>query len=98
MPSFKLGWTIDPGILGYEWPGTVSDVGSAVSEFLPGDQVTGDVSIGCGHCVNCMRGLYNIRVTKQEAGLCRGKDGALRNFSPCPLSRRRLRTERAGWS
>ena len=46
--------------------------------------MTGDVTIGCGHCVNCMRGLYNLCVTKQEVGLCRGKDGAFAQYLTMP--------------
>lgn len=80
MPYFKLGWARYPVILGHEWSGTVVETGSAADCFQVGDTVTGDVSIGCGRCVNCMRGLYNLCVTKQEVGLCRGKDGA---FAQC---------------
>lgn len=84
MPYFKLGWTNYPVILGHEWSGTVAEMGSAVSDFKVGDRVTGDVSIGCGQCVNCMRGYYNLCVTKQEVGLCRGKDGAFAQFLTMP--------------
>jgi 2-desacetyl-2-hydroxyethyl bacteriochlorophyllide A dehydrogenase len=84
MPYFKLGWTNYPVILGHEWSGTVVDMGSAVTDFEVGDHVTGDVSIGCSHCVNCMRGYYNLCVTKQEVGLCRGKDGAFAQFLTMP--------------
>jgi 2-desacetyl-2-hydroxyethyl bacteriochlorophyllide A dehydrogenase len=84
MPYFRLGWAQYPVILGHEWSGTVVETGSAVSEFTVGDRVTGDVTIGCGHCVNCMRGLYNLCVTKQEVGLCRGKDGAFAQYLTMP--------------
>ena len=84
MPYFRLGWTQYPVILGHEWSGTVEEVGSAVGTFATGDRVTGDVSIGCGDCVNCMRGLYNLCITKQEVGLCRGKDGAFAQYLTMP--------------
>ena len=84
MPYFKLGWTAYPVILGHEWSGTVVEVGRAVSAFVVGDRVTGDVSLGCGQCVNCMRGLYNLCVTKQEVGLCRGKEGAFAQYLTMP--------------
>jgi len=50
-----LGWANYPVILGHEWSGTVVEMGSAVEDFELGDRVTGDVTIGCGECVNCMR-------------------------------------------
>ena len=84
MPYFKLGWTSYPVVLGHEWSGTVAEVGAAVDRFDLGDPVTGDVTIGCGACVNCMRGLYNLCVTKQEVGLCRGKDGAFAQYLTMP--------------
>lgn len=84
MPYFRLGWAHYPVILGHEWSGTVVEVGTAVSTFETGDQVTGDVSIGCGRCVNCMRGFYNLCTVKQEVGLCRGKDGAFAQFLAMP--------------
>ncbi|MCL5995735.1 MAG: alcohol dehydrogenase catalytic domain-containing protein [Chloroflexi bacterium] len=84
MPYFKLGWTQYPVILGHEWSGTVVEAGSAVSQFQVGDQVTGDVTIGCGSCVNCMRGLYNLCLVKQEVGLCRGKQGAFAQYMTMP--------------
>ena len=46
--------------------------------------VTGDVSIGCGHCEPCLNGSYNLCVTKQEVGLCRGKDGAFAQYLTMP--------------
>jgi 2-desacetyl-2-hydroxyethyl bacteriochlorophyllide A dehydrogenase len=84
MPYFKLGWTRYPVILGHEWSGTVVEVGGAVSTFQAGDRVTGDVTIGCGRCVNCMRGLYNLCLVKQEVGLCRGKQGAFAQYMTMP--------------
>ncbi|MBI4025743.1 MAG: alcohol dehydrogenase catalytic domain-containing protein [Verrucomicrobia bacterium] len=80
MPYFRLGWATYPVILGHEWSGTVVETGRAVDNFRVGDRVTGDVSIGCGRCVECLRGFYNLCVVKQEVGLCRGKDGA---FAQC---------------
>ena len=84
MPYFKLGWAQYPVVLGHEWSGTVVEAGSRVEDFQAGDPVTGDVSIGCGRCVNCMRGLYNICMVKREVGLCRGKQGAFAQYLTMP--------------
>jgi len=46
--------------------------------------VTGDVTIGCHQCENCLRGLYNLCLSKTEVGLCRGKDGAFAEYLTMP--------------
>jgi 2-desacetyl-2-hydroxyethyl bacteriochlorophyllide A dehydrogenase len=84
MPYFRMGLAKYPVILGHEWSGTVAEAGSAVDLFKPGDPVTGDVSIGCGRCPNCMRGDYHVCVVKQEVGLCRGKDGGFAQYLTMP--------------
>ncbi len=84
MPYFKMGWAQYPVILGHEWSGTVVEMGSAVESFQKGDLVTGDVTIGCGHCASCKRGDYNLCVVKQEVGLCRGKMGAFAEYLTMP--------------
>lgn len=84
MPYFQLGWATYPVILGHEWSGTVVQTGSAVADFVIGDRVTGDVTIGCGRCTSCMAGHYNVCVIKQEVGLCRGKDGGFAQYLTMP--------------
>jgi len=84
MPYFKMGWTQYPITPGHEWAGVVVDRGAGVDDFKIGDRVTGDVTIGCGRCDNCMRGLYNLCFGKIEVGLCRGKDGAYAEYLTMP--------------
>jgi 2-desacetyl-2-hydroxyethyl bacteriochlorophyllide A dehydrogenase len=84
MPYFKMGWTKYPITLGHEWSGIVEDRGRDVTELAIGDRVTGDVTIGCHRCENCLRGLYNLCVDKIEVGLCRGKDGAYADYLTMP--------------
>jgi len=84
MAYFKMGWTQYPITLGHEWSGVVVDRGRDVAEPAVGDRVTGDVTIGCGRCDNCMRGMYNICLSKIEVGLCRGKDGAYADYLTMP--------------
>lgn len=44
-----------PAVLGHEGAGIVTEVGSEVTEFVPGDRVA--VSFGfCGKCKNCLKG------------------------------------------
>lgn len=84
MPYFEMGWTSYPVILGHEWSGTIVEVGSAVSTLVPGDRITGDVSIGCGQCQSCMEGLYSLCDQRQEVGLSRGKQGGFAQYMTMP--------------
>jgi S-(hydroxymethyl)glutathione dehydrogenase/alcohol dehydrogenase len=45
-----------PTILGHEPSGIVEAVGSAVTDFAPGDHVIGCMSAWCGHCAHCLKG------------------------------------------
>lgn len=52
--------TCKPGrILGHEGVGIVEAVGSAVSEFHPGDHVIVSCISSCGKCEYCRRGMYS---------------------------------------
>ncbi|MEH0109698.1 zinc-dependent alcohol dehydrogenase [Tersicoccus sp. MR15.9] len=44
-------------ILGHEAVGVITEVGSAVRRFAPGDRVLINSTISCGACRNCRRGL-----------------------------------------
>jgi L-iditol 2-dehydrogenase len=54
-PFIKL-----PVVPGHEFAGTVVEVGSDVDGFAPGQRVTVEPSLVCGHCYNCTLGRYNI--------------------------------------
>jgi alcohol dehydrogenase len=49
----------DGRILGHEAVGVVDAVGSAVSQFKPGDHVIVSCITSCGRCVACKRGMYS---------------------------------------
>ena len=84
MPFFKTGLSKYPLIPGHEWSGVVEKLGTEVTTFKSGDKVTGDVSIGCGKCINCKRGLYNLCTNRREVGISGGKDGAFAEFIVIP--------------
>ncbi|MGH6711724.1 MAG: zinc-dependent alcohol dehydrogenase [Bradyrhizobium sp.] len=48
-----------PFALGHETAGVVTDVGSAVKDFAPGDLVIVPFQISCGECERCKRGNTN---------------------------------------
>ncbi|KAJ0123710.1 hypothetical protein N8I77_010675 [Diaporthe amygdali] len=49
-----------PMTLGHESAGTVTAVGSGVTDLKPGDNVALEVGLPCGECKLCTQGRYNI--------------------------------------
>jgi len=49
-----------PIVVGHEFVGIVSDTGVAVQSVQPGDRVSGEGHIGCGHCYCCRTGQSHI--------------------------------------
>jgi threonine dehydrogenase-like Zn-dependent dehydrogenase len=61
-----LGPFIDEGdILGHEPMGVVEEVGSEVTDIVPGDRVVVPFNISCGHCYMCDKGLQSQCETTQ---------------------------------
>jgi len=50
----------NPLVLGHEFAGEVVEVGPEVRTVNPGDRVTAEPSIECGHCRYCRAGRYNL--------------------------------------
>jgi len=63
-----------PMITGHEFVGTIEAMGSEVSGFKPGDRVTGEGHLTCGHCRNCRAGKRH---------LCRNTSGIGVNRTGC---------------
>src|SRR3954470_11950563 len=49
-----------PMAVGHEYCGEVVEVGSEVSGFKPGDRVSGEGHVTCGHCRNCRAGRRHL--------------------------------------
>src|SRR3954463_4072475 len=49
-----------PMITGHEFVGNVVEVGSAVRGYAPGDRVSGEGHLTCGHCRNCRAGKRHL--------------------------------------
>jgi L-iditol 2-dehydrogenase len=64
-----------PLCFGHEWSGRVEEVGSGVTHWRPGDRVTGDCSLWCGHCTRC-RSDKNLCSNIEKFGIT--VDGAAR--------------------
>lgn len=84
MPYIQQGFTTYPIIPGHEWSGIIEETGDEVKEFIPGDRVTGDVSIGCGECDYCKKGRFNLCANRYEVGSYRNKDGAYAEYILMP--------------
>ncbi len=67
------GRRIPPLVMGHEAAGTVVEVGSAVSGFVPGDRVTFDSTVYCGSCAFCLRGEVNLCDDRQVLGVSCGE-------------------------
>ncbi len=60
-----------PMVTGHEFVGVVDQVGSAVRGFAPGDRVSGEGHITCGHCRNCRAGRRHLCRNTQGIGVNR---------------------------
>src|SRR6266446_1112759 len=82
------GWaarTIKPPlIVGHEFVGEIVDVGSNVSDFHPGDLVSGEGHVTCGRCRHCMAGQRHL--CANTVGLGIGRDGAFAEFVALPMT------------
>ncbi|MEI8199623.1 MAG: alcohol dehydrogenase catalytic domain-containing protein [Eubacteriales bacterium] len=79
MPYYKQGLSKMPITIGHEWSGTISQIGKNVKGLQVGDLVVGDISIGCGKCRNCLRGMYHLCDDRTELGVIR-YDGCMAEY------------------
>lgn len=60
-----------PRIIGHEFGGIVTETGKNVKSVKPGDQVTVDPVMSCGHCYACRIGRHNVCSTLEVLGVHR---------------------------
>jgi len=73
-----------PLVVGHEFVGEIVDVGSNVSDFRPGDVVSGEGHVVCGRCRHCMAG--NRHLCAHTVGLGVGRDGAFAEYVALPMT------------
>src|ERR1700760_2844903 len=83
----STGRRIPPLIMGHEAAGVVAKVGDEVTAFAPGDRVTFDSTVSCGHCEYCAAGEVNLCLNRQVLGVSCGdyrRHGAFAEFVAVP--------------
>jgi threonine 3-dehydrogenase len=73
-----------PLIVGHEFVGEIVDAGSNVSDFHPGDIVSGEGHVVCGRCRHCMAGYRHL--CAHTVGLGVGRDGAFAEYVALPMT------------
>lgn len=71
-----------PVVLGHEYTGIVTDVGSGVHGFKQNDRVAIDPNISCGHCYYCRRGDVHLCSNLRALGV--DIDGGMAEYSIVP--------------
>jgi threonine 3-dehydrogenase len=73
-----------PLVIGHEFVGEVSEVGSNVTGFQPGDTVSGEGHVVCGRCRNCMAGRRQL--CAHSIGLGVQRPGAFAEYVVLPMT------------
>ncbi|MBT9329702.1 galactitol-1-phosphate 5-dehydrogenase [Acidipila sp. 4G-K13] len=63
------GRRIPPVVMGHEASGVIAATGSNAGKFQPGDRVTFDSTVYCGHCDYCRSGDINLCESREVIGV-----------------------------
>ncbi len=73
-----------PMVVGHEFVGRVERVGSNVSDFFPGDLVSGEGHVVCGRCRNCLAGRRHLCNDTKGVGV--NRPGAYAEYLSLPMT------------
>jgi len=73
-----------PLIIGHEFVGEIVEVGSNVTDFHPGDIVSGEGHVVCGRCRNCLAGRRHLCAHTSGVGVDRA--GAFAEYIVLPMT------------
>src|SRR5436305_11212882 len=73
-----------PLVIGHEFVGEIVEVGSNVKDFHPGEIVSGEGHVVCGHCRNCLAGRRHL--CKDTKGVGVNRPGAFAEYIALPYS------------
>ncbi|PQO42668.1 L-threonine 3-dehydrogenase [Blastopirellula marina] len=73
-----------PMVVGHEFVGEIVEVGSNVDVFEPGQIVSGEGHVVCGHCRNCMAGRRHLCADTKGIGV--NRPGAFAEYISIPMT------------
>ena len=73
-----------PWSIGHEFVGEIVETGSNVSDFHPGDVVTGEGHVVCGRCRNCLAGRRHLCAHTMGVGV--NRPGAFADYIALPMT------------
>jgi threonine 3-dehydrogenase len=73
-----------PMVVGHEFVGEIVEVGSNVSDFFPGQIVSGEGHVVCGRCRNCLAGRRHLCAHTSGVGV--NRPGAFAEYISLPMS------------
>jgi threonine 3-dehydrogenase len=73
-----------PMAIGHEFVGEIVEVGSNVTDFHPGDLVSGEGHVVCGRCRNCLAGRRHLCAHIQGVGV--NRPGAFADYIAMPVT------------
>jgi threonine 3-dehydrogenase len=73
-----------PMQVGHEYCGEIVEVGGEVAGFAPGDRVSGEGHITCGHCRNCRAGRRHL--CRNTVGVGVNRPGCFAEYMVLPAS------------
>lgn len=73
-----------PMVVGHEFVGRIVETGSNVHDFQPGDIVSGEGHVVCGHCRNCLAGRRHLCKDTQGVGV--NRPGAFAEYLALPVT------------
>jgi len=71
-----------PMVVGHEFVGEVTAVGPNVTDFFPGEVVSGEGHVVCGHCRNCLAGRRHLCAHTKGIGV--NRPGAFAEYVAVP--------------
>src|SRR6185436_582342 len=73
-----------PMVVGHEFVGEIVEVGSNVKDFFPGQIVSGEGHVVCGHCRNCLAGRRHLCADTRGIGV--NRPGAFAEYLALPMT------------
>jgi threonine 3-dehydrogenase len=73
-----------PMVIGHEFMGEIVAVGSNVSDFFPGQMVSGEGHVVCGKCRNCFAGRRHLCAHTSGVGV--NRPGAFAEYIALPMT------------